>query len=54
MLLYCTQLDLASIGTYAHRRRQYKRKVAQWGVENLHSMNKLEDIFVLPYNECNH
>jgi hypothetical protein len=30
-ILYCTQLDCASIGTYAHRQRQYKRKDCPMG-----------------------
>jgi hypothetical protein len=29
-------------------------KIAQWGVKNMHSTNRLENTLVFPYNECNH
>jgi hypothetical protein len=51
MLLYCTQLDYVDIGSYVHKQMQCMNFFYVVGFRNLCSMNGLENILVIPYNE---
>ncbi len=53
-LLYCTQLDCASIGLMHIDEGNAQEKIAQWGVRNLLNTNAFEDTLEFPYNEWNH